>query len=232
MTSQILTENSGREPHREGLRLTPTTRDRRRSINVGDPVFPGAGEAPTTPITRLPNVSTRMEDRRPALPILDVHRLQPPIGYVESPIRAELPSKILASFWADTKVPRKRILEFKKKKVINSEDKKYLELLETKNYDAVMKEPEKPPVAKLTVQLAAKEDCPLVKQIRKSTVLRKVANFWHTKSQHYPTVYKKVSRNQKTRVITECYDLTKHLFGEGSAFRGGNGGGLPCENLL
>ncbi len=183
-------------------------------------------EGLTLTVSEVPEVTPTRTRKRSSNHQVDIKAVIPPLELppepigrpMESPIRAKLPSQILASFYAESKGPRKRILEFRKKKVINSEDKKYLELLESQNYDAIIRTPGKLVLTKAKPASVFREECALVKSIKKSGVVRKVANFWVLSTQQYPCVYKKTFRNAKTRTTFECFDLTKHLFGDSTAF--------------
>lgn len=131
----------------------------------------------------------------------------------ESPIRASIPRKILAD--AQNRMPHsaKPILEFRRKKVIKAEDKKFLQLLKAHNYtqdfteeasSAVRVEPVKPT-----------EESHIIKKIRKSAILRKVHNFWDQKSLYYPTVFKKLQKAEdELNFYYELQDLSKEQFHE------------------
>ncbi len=132
---------------------------------------------------------------------------------LDSPIRAPIARRILAAAENRIRNPEKPILEFRRKKVIKAEDKKFLQLLTAHNYtqdftgeasSAVRIEPVRPV-----------EESHIIKKIRKSAILRKVHNFWDQKSIYYPTVFKKLQKAEDDPSgYFELQDLSKAQFHE------------------
>jgi len=156
-------------------------------------------------MTFLENKTAEKEDH----PILE-SLLEP-----ESPIKAPIPRRIFADVQHRMQqYSAKPILEFRRKKVIKAEDKKFLQLLKAHNYTqdfteetltAAKVEPAKPV-----------EESHIIKKIRKSAILRKVHNFWDQKSLYYPTVFKKLQKSEDDgSFYFELQDLSKEQFHEG-----------------
>jgi hypothetical protein len=135
---------------------------------------------------------------------------------IDSPIKAEIPRKIFSDIFKHRLVQPTPILEFRRKKVIKAEDKKFLQLLSAQNYTQDFKdELESQPKFSTARQ---NEESQLIKKIRKSAILRKVQNFWDHKSLHYPVVFKKLQKSRigDTTCWFEFHDLTKVQFNEES----------------
>ena len=132
---------------------------------------------------------------------------------LDSPIKAEIPKKIFRDLLSKSAFCEKRILEFRRKKVIKAEDKKFLQLLKARNYTQDFKE--EVDVAPKIVAVRPSEESQLIKKIRKSAILRKVQNFWEHKSLHYPVVFKKLQAAEEgLDCWYELHDLTKEQFHE------------------
>ncbi len=132
---------------------------------------------------------------------------------IDSPIKAKIPKKILSDLFAKSAMELKPILEFRRKKVIKAEDKKFLQLLKARNYTQDFKE--EVDVAPRVVAIRPTEESQLIKKIRKSAILRKVQNFWEHKSLHYPVVFKKLQAAEEgSSFWYELHDLTKEQFHE------------------
>lgn len=132
---------------------------------------------------------------------------------IDSPIKAAIPKKILSDLFSKSGFHVKPILEFRRKKVIKAEDKKFLQLLKARNYTQDFKE--EVDVAPKVVAIRPAEESQLIKKIRKSAILRKVQNFWEHKSLHYPVVFKKLqAAGESSEFWYELHDLTKEQFHE------------------
>ena len=137
-----------------------------------------------------------------------------PIEYIESPIKAPIARKILEDkLYNQSNIDR--ILEFRRKKVVKAELKKFYQLFQQQSYgssQALLPLPV--PVPEVPVQRHHESD--LVKKIRKSAIVRRLSNFWINKTIHYPTAFKKRYLIKKgpgvERMLIEQYDLTKHQF--------------------
>lgn len=129
----------------------------------------------------------------------------------ESPIRSTEASQVLSAYYAKQIQNQKKILEFKKKKVINSNDKKYLELLESHNYTYNEKEN----LYKLrgSIPMRSLIECRVSRIIKKSAVVKKVVSFWRIKGTHFPSVFKKVFVPDENNLVVEWHDLSCHLLG-------------------
>ncbi len=127
---------------------------------------------------------------------------------VESPIRAQIPRRILTDAKNRRPFSDKPVLEFRRKKVIRAEDKKVLQLLTAHNYTQDFTK-EIPPPVKMDAAKFIEENI-AIKKIRKSAILRKVQNFWDQKSVYYPTVFKKLQKAEDDPgYYLELQDLTK-----------------------
>ena len=137
------------------------------------------------------------------------------IEYIESPIKAPIARRILETKLYNSQVPDTRILEFRRKKVVKAELKKFYQLFQQQSYGSMQDlMPMSMPVIEPPVQKSHESD--LVKKIRKSAIVRRLNNFWVHKTIHYPTVFKKRFLVKKSagceRYLIEMYDLTKHQF--------------------
>ncbi len=135
---------------------------------------------------------------------------------LDSPIKAAIPKKIFDDVFAQMKMKSAPILEFRRKKVIKAEDKKFLQLLSAQNYSKDFKdELESQPKNQGVRQI---EESQLIKKIRKSAILRKIQNFWDHKSPHYPVVFKKLQKlaTEDRSQWYEFHDLTKVQFALGT----------------
>ena len=129
----------------------------------------------------------------------------------ESPIRSTKASQVLSAYYAKQIQNQKKILEFKKKKVINSNDKKYLELLESHNY--TYNEKEKLYKLRGSVPIRSLIESRVSRIIKKSAVAKKVVSFWRIKGTHFPSVFKKVFVPDENNLVVEWHDLSCHLIG-------------------
>ena len=135
----------------------------------------GLPRHPPTSITNLDNSQ------------LPVPTEELPLPYTESPIRAPIAKRILNSLLYSKKNKPKRILEFRRKKVVKEELKRYYKLFEQQN--------DNPPQEIIEIEMpttkviACKpQETRLIKKIRKSAIVRKLNNFWGSKTNQYPTV--------------------------------------------
>ena len=155
--------------------------------------------------------NTPVPTRFKALPDLNVDsRYHAPQCYLESPIKAEIPKKIIESFFNMKQNQTKQILEFKRKKVINSTDQKFLTLLKSQDYSQKLNLskpafPEPP-----NSFLPLREEDSSIQILRKSPIIKKLSGYWAKKSQNYPSIFKKILKKQGNSQY-EQLDLTGHF---------------------
>ena len=152
------------------------------------------------------------------LPSSDDHsptlvQAQPVQPFMESPIRSVTARRILEERLYKKQV--KNILEFRRKKVIKAELKRYYNLFQKQSYDPLLDENEEKTEEKPILKLKLFEDSQ-VKKIRTSAIVRKLMHLWTNRTIHYPIVFKKqfyVGTGFGHGFILENHDLTKHQFG-------------------
>ena len=147
--------------------------------------------------------------------IEDHQKEDKPEQYRESPIRAPIAKRILEEKLYSRMETMKKVLEFRRKKVVKAELKRYYQLFQQQNNIPSQKIIEvKLPTS--NVIIPKPQESELVKKIRKSAIVRKLNNFWCSKTSQYPTVFKKlyfIKRNNLAgRFLLEKHDLTKHQF--------------------
>ena len=135
--------------------------------------------------------------------------------YRESPIRAPIAKQILEEKLYSRIETMKKVLEFRRKKVVKAELKRYYQLFQQQN-NIPSQEIIEVKLPTSNVIVPKPQESELVKKIRKSAIVRKLNNFWCSKTSQYPTVFKKLyfmkRNNISGRFLLEKHDLTKHQF--------------------
>ena len=104
----------------------------------------------------------------------------------ESPIRAEIQKNIISDFYANFGILKAPILEFRKKKVLYSEDRKCLKLLLTRNYTQTFKNEIELKTQFDFPNLNVKKDFKLEKLNPQNNLVRRISNFWNkNKTNHF-----------------------------------------------
>ena len=134
-------------------------------------------------------------------------------SYLESPIRAVLARQLIAQYLSSSNQQESKILVFKRKKIINSSDKRYMELLLSQDYSYEVKRKRKPKTKTVTVK--EEHETKLAKTIKKSGLVQKLSTFWNFKQGIYPTAFKKIAIDKIRKKIFEIHDFSGHSVGIG-----------------